>query len=74
MSSKWRDVRLFLVVIEQELVFLTRGVLVAIRMYKHIENGFFFFFLLSVVNWYLILSCNCVSGAGTREKKMEVSY
>lgn len=72
MSSKWRDVRLFLVVIEQELVFLTRGVLVAIRMYKHIENGFFL--LLSVVNWYLILSCNCVSGAGTREKKMEVSY
>ncbi len=72
MSSKWRDVRLFLVVIEQELVFLTRGVLVAIRMYKHIENGFFL--LLSVVNWYLILSCNCVSEAGTREKKMEVSY
>lgn len=72
MSSKWRDVRLFLVVIEQELVFLTQGVLVAIRMYKHIENGFFL--LLSVVNWYLILSCNCVSGAGTREKKMEVSY
>lgn len=34
----------------------------------------FFFFLLSVVNWYLILSCNCVSEAGTREKKMEVSY
>lgn len=63
---------MFLVVIEQELVFLTQGALVAIRMYKHIENGFFL--LLSVVNWYLILSCNCVSGAGTREKKMEVSY